>query len=121
MRIELIGKRVHAWLRGDRGDVLLAMGDRLDLLGRELKQESANLIEGKPAPVLELAEEEKSIEMLLSVACIPPPRIGAGQKPFVDVIANGTGAETALALEFFEGVFPSRHTESLIEHVLMSI
>ena len=54
-------------------------------------------------------EEEKPVEVFLSVARVPSPRIGAGQKPFVYVIANGTGAETSPALELFEGVFPGRH------------
>ena len=99
------------WLRGESGNILPAMSDRPDLLGWQLKQEPANLIEGKLAPVFELAQEEKPVQVLLSVGRVPPARIGAGQKPFVYVIANGTGTETASALELFEGVFPGRHTE----------
>ena len=85
------------------------MGDRLDLFRCQLQQQPPNLIEGQLAPVLELAQEEKSIQVFLSVARVPAPRIGAGQKPFVYVMANGTGAETGPALELLEGVFPGRH------------
>ena len=87
----------------------MPMGDRLDPFRRQLQQEAAYLIERELTPVLELAQEEKPVQVFLSVARVPSPRIGAGQKPFVYVIANGTGAETGPALELFEGVFPGRH------------
>ena len=87
----------------------MPMGDRLDPFRRQLQQEAAYLIERELTPVLELAQEQKPVEVFLSVARVPSPRIGAGQKPFIYVIANGTGAETGSAFELFEGVFPGRH------------
>ena len=109
MRYVLFPVGIPGGLRGYGGDVLFAMGDGLDPLRRELQQQPADLIEGQLAPVLEHAQEEKAVQVFPSVAGVPSPRIGAGQKPFVYVIANGTGAETGSALKLFEGVFPGRH------------